>query len=89
MLVQRTGVVSQATWDMLAIWSSMDIKTWVIDNIHGPGNAIPLSIQFRMNFHAFRVWLEKVSDLGGMSIVALIVRPGCTIGHGYRRTEYV
>ena len=79
MLVQHTGVTS-TTWDMLGIWSSMDLKSWVRDNVHFPGNAILLSIQFRINFHAFRVWFEKVSDFRGMDTGALIVRPGCTIG---------
>jgi hypothetical protein len=48
--------------DMLRIWSSMDFKSWAGDNIHCPGNAMLLSIQFLMNFHAFRVWLEQVSE---------------------------
>ncbi|KIM49921.1 hypothetical protein M413DRAFT_439049 [Hebeloma cylindrosporum] len=51
--------VTPTTWEMLRIWSSVDFKSWVKDNIHGPGNAILLSMQFRMNFDAFRFWLEK------------------------------
>ena len=46
----------------------MDLKSWVRDNVHFLGNDILLSIQFRMNFHAFRVWLEEVSEFGRLCI---------------------
>ena len=88
MLVQNTEVVTPTTWNMLGIWSSMDFKSWVRDNIHGPGNAILLSIQFCMSF---RVWLEEASEFGRLCIgtcIVLIVRPCYSIGRG-RHTEFV